>query len=94
MEKQKIVKSAQNDQDVIAFAQNEQEALVQVYFVRNGKLIGREHFRMEHIEDQNAEEIMTAFVKQFYSGTPIYPQGTDITEQSDRSPYYRNLAIG
>ncbi len=74
MEKQKIVKSAQNDQDVIAFAQNEQEALVQVYFVRNGKLIGREHFRMEHIEDQNAEEIMTAFVKQFYSGTPFIPK--------------------
>ncbi len=74
MEKQKIVKSAQNDQDVIAFAKNEQEALVQVYFVRNGKLIGREHFRMENIEEQNGEEIMTAFVKQFYSGTPFIPK--------------------
>ncbi len=74
MERQKIVKAANEDQDIIAFAANETEALIQVFFVRNGKLIGREHFRMEHIEDQNSEEIMTAFVKQFYSGTPFIPK--------------------
>lgn len=74
MERQKIVKAANEDQDIIAFAANEVEALIQVYFVRNGKLIGREHFRMEHIEDQSRSEIMTAFVKQFYSGTPFIPR--------------------
>lgn len=74
MERQKIVKANNEEQDIIAFASNENEALVQVYFVRNGKLMGREHFRMDHIEDQSVEEIMTAFVKQFYSGTPFIPK--------------------
>lgn len=74
MERQKIVKAAKEDQDVIAFASNDKEALIQVYFVRNGKLIGREHFRMDHVEEQNAEDIMTSFVKQFYSGTPFIPK--------------------
>lgn len=74
MERQKIVKATNEDQDIIAFAANENEALIQVYFVRNGKLIGREHFRMEHIEEQSNQEIMTAFVKQFYSGTPFIPK--------------------
>jgi excinuclease ABC subunit C len=74
MERQKIVKAIDEDQDIIAFASNETEALIQVYFVRNGKLIGREHFRMEQIEDLTHPEIMTAFVKQFYSGTPFIPK--------------------
>jgi len=74
MERQKIVRATNEDQDIIAFATNDTEALIQVYFVRNGKLIGREHFRMEQIEEQSNEEIMTAFVKQFYSGTPFIPK--------------------
>lgn len=74
MERQKIVQASKDDQDVIAFAKNEAEALIQVYFVRNGKLIGREHFRMENIDEQNNEEILSAFVKQFYSGTPFIPR--------------------
>lgn len=74
MERQKIVKATNEDQDIIAFASNDTEALIQVYFVRNGKLIGREHFRMEQIEEQSNGEIMTAFVKQFYSGTPFIPK--------------------
>lgn len=74
MERQKIVKTTNEDQDVIAFASNDSEALIQVYFVRNGKLVGREHFRMEQIEEQSNSEIMTAFVKQFYSGTPFIPR--------------------
>ena len=74
MERQKIVKATNEDQDIIAFAANDTEALIQVYFVRNGKLIGREHFRMEQIEDQSNGEIITAFVKQFYSGTPFIPK--------------------
>ncbi len=74
MEKQKIVKADENDQDIIAFAQNDQEALVQVYFIRHGKLSGREHFRMEHTEGQDGHVILTAFVKQFYAGTPLIPR--------------------
>ncbi len=73
-ERQKIVKTANEDQDIVAFATNETEALIQVFFVRNGKLIGREHFRMENIEEQSSEDIITAFVKQFYAGTPYIPR--------------------
>jgi len=74
MERQKIEKAANEDQDIIAYAANENEALVQIYFVRIGKLVGREHFRMDHIEEQSPSEILTAFVKQFYSGTPFIPK--------------------
>jgi len=90
MERQKIVKATNEDQDIIAFASNESEALVQVYFVRNGKLIGREHFRMEHIEDQSGSEIMTAFVKQFYSGTPFIPKELILQEHLSEAKIIEN----
>lgn len=90
MERQKIVKATNEDQDIIAFASNETEALVQVYFVRNGKLIGREHFRMEHIEDQTGSEIMTAFVKQFYSGTPFIPKELILQEHLSEAKIIEN----
>jgi excinuclease ABC subunit C len=90
MERQKIVKAANEDQDIIAFAANEIDALIQVYFVRNGKLIGREHFRMEHIEDQSKAEIMTAFVKQFYSGTPFIPKELILQEHLTEAKIIEN----
>lgn len=90
MERQKIVKATNDDQDIIAFASNDKDALVQVYFVRNGKLIGREHFRMEHIEDQSGSEIMTAFVKQFYSGTPFIPKELILQEHLSEAKIIEN----
>ncbi|PKM51310.1 MAG: excinuclease ABC subunit C [Firmicutes bacterium HGW-Firmicutes-7] len=73
-QKQKIINASMEDQDVIAFAKIEQEALVQIYFVRNGKMIGREHFHLNDVEDLSGTEILTTFVKQFYSGTPFIPK--------------------
>ncbi|NDL67220.1 excinuclease ABC subunit UvrC [Anaerotalea alkaliphila] len=85
MEKQKIVHAAMEDQDVVAFAREEGEALVQVYFIRNGKMVGREHFRMEHVEGQSGQDIVTAFVKQFYSGTPYIPKELVLQEDMDEA---------
>lgn len=72
--KQKITSSNLEDKDIIALAMDEEDAVIQVFFVRDGKLIGREHFYMTRITDQTNEEILTEFIKQFYSGTPFIPK--------------------
>ncbi|PKM95129.1 MAG: excinuclease ABC subunit C [Firmicutes bacterium HGW-Firmicutes-1] len=84
-QKQKIINSAMEDQDVIAFAKIEQEALVQVYFIRNGKMIGREHFHLNDVEDLSGTEIITTFVKQFYSGTPFIPKELILQEELEEA---------
>lgn len=82
-QKQKIASASMEDQDVIAFAKEDKEALVQVFFIRNGKMIGREHFHLNGIEDLSNKEIMTIFVKQFYSGTPFIPRELILQEEID-----------
>ncbi|GMQ57556.1 excinuclease ABC subunit UvrC [Vallitalea sediminicola] len=83
--KQKIINASMEDQDVIAFAKAHDEALVQVYFVRNGKLIGREHFHLDGVEELHRREVMTEFVKQFYSGTPFIPKQIILQEEIDEA---------
>lgn len=83
--KQKIINASMEDQDVIAFAKAHDEALVQVYFVRNGKLIGREHFHIDGVEELQRREVMTEFVKQFYSGTPFIPKEVILQEDIDEA---------
>lgn len=73
-EKQKITSSQMEDRDIIAFARADDEAVVQVFFVRNGKLIGREHFYVTGVASDTRSEVMTAFIKQFYAGTPFIPK--------------------
>lgn len=73
-QKQKITDSEGEDRDVIALAKDEQDAVVQVFFVRNGKLIGREHFYMTNVAEETEGQILTSFVKQFYAGTPFIPK--------------------
>ena len=74
-EKQKITDTDdQEDRDVIAMAQDEKDTVVSVFFVRDGKLTGRDHFHMENTEHTPAEEVLTDFVKQFYAGTPFIPK--------------------
>src|SRR5690554_3046924 len=73
-EKQKMVSTSSVDQDVIAIAKGIEEVCVQVFFVRGGKLIGREHFMLDGIEDMERKEVITQFVKQFYGGTPFIPK--------------------
>ena len=80
-QKQKIEDSAQNDKDIIALAQDEKDAVVQVFFVRNGRMTGREHFYMTHIEEETKAAILGSFVKQFYAGTPFIPNEIMLSEE-------------
>ncbi len=73
-QKQKITDSAGEDKDVIALYREESEAVVQVFFVRDGKLIGREHYYMTHVSEGGKAEVLENFVKQFYAGTPFIPR--------------------
>ena len=74
MQKQKITDHSMEDRDIIAVAKDEEDAVVQVYFVREGKIVGREHFFMRVRGEGNSDaEIVTEFIKQFYSGTPLLP---------------------
>lgn len=73
VEKQKVVTTEQMDSDVIAFARDERTACVQVFFVRAGKLIGREYFVLEGTEEAADVDVMTQFVEQFYSEAAYVP---------------------
>ena len=73
-QKQKITEGVGEDKDILALYQDETEAVVQVFFVRDGKLIGREHYYMTHVPENNKPAILQDFVKQFYAGTPFIPK--------------------
>ena len=73
VEKQKVISTEQVDSDVIAFARSNGEACVQVFFVRAGKLIGREYFVLEGTEDESNTQIVEQFVKQFYDEAAYVP---------------------
>ncbi len=82
-QKQKITDSDGEDKDIIALAKDESDAVVQVFFVRDGKLIGREHFYMTHVAGCDNAQILLDFVKQFYAGTPYIPKELMLQEQID-----------
>ncbi|MEG2349402.1 MAG: excinuclease ABC subunit UvrC, partial [Hungatella sp.] len=73
-QKQKITSSSIEDRDIIAMAKDETDAVVQVFFMREGKLIGREHFHVAIAIAEDNQQILTSFVKQFYAGTPFVPK--------------------
>ena len=73
-QKQKITHTDGEDKDIIALANDDTDAVVQVFFVRDGKLIGRDHFHVRVGTEDDINSILTNFVKQFYSGTPFIPR--------------------
>lgn len=73
-QKQKITSQSMEDRDIIAMAKAGEDAVVQVFFVREGKLIGRDHFRLSVAMDEEKGAVLTSFVKQFYAGTPFIPR--------------------
>lgn len=73
-QKQKITDSDGENKDYIALARNERDVIIQVFFVREGKLIGREHFYMKQAIHDTDGEILQTFIKQFYAGTPFIPR--------------------
>ena len=80
-QKQKITSQSMEDRDTIAMAKDERDAVVQVFFVRDGKLIGREHFHMNLTGSESKAEILNSFVKQFYAGTPFVPHEIWVQEE-------------
>lgn len=73
-QKQKITHTDGEDKDIIALAADERDAVVQVFFIRDGKLIGRDHFYVKIGNEGTKSQILTTFIKQFYSGTPFIPK--------------------
>ena len=73
-QKQKISNSDGEDKDIIAMASDKEDAVVQVFFVREGRLIGRDHFYLRIAPEEKPAEILGSFVKQFYAGTPFIPK--------------------
>ena len=85
-ERQKITGSSGEDKDVIAVAMDENDAIVQVFFIRDGRLIGRDHFYLQVASNNTGEEILSTFVKQFYAGTPFIPKELMVQyDMDDRS---------
>ncbi|MCD8046406.1 MAG: excinuclease ABC subunit UvrC [Clostridiales bacterium] len=73
-QKQKITSSDGEDRDIIALAMDDRDAVVQVFFVRQGKLIGREHFHVTIGAEDTPREVMSTFIRQYYAGTPFIPR--------------------
>lgn len=80
-QKQKITDTAGNDRDIIAMASEGEDAVVQVFFIRSGRLIGRDHFYLKIAENDTESEILSSFIKQFYAGTPYIPAELMLPEE-------------
>ncbi len=72
-QKQKITDSSGEDRDVLAVASGEEDAVVQVFFIRGGRLIGRDHFYLRISKGESRGSILDSFIKQYYAGTPYIP---------------------
>jgi len=98
VERQRVISPELTDQDVIAMARMDGSACVQVFFIRQGKLIGREYFVLEGAEGEDLPELMTSFVKQFYDSAPFVPPEillqTDIEEAQIIAAWLRSKRGG
>ena len=79
--KQSVLSSSMEDQDIIAYARSENDSLIQVYFVRTGKLVGREHFLLEETADVEIKQLIYDFLLQFYADAAFIPR--EVLLQSD-----------
>lgn len=73
-QKQKITSFDGEDRDIIVLAMDDRDAVVQVFFVRQGRLIGREHFHLTIGAEDTPREVMSVFIRQYYAGTPFIPR--------------------
>ena len=80
-QKQKITDTAGDDRDILAVAVEDDDAVVQVFFIRGGRLIGRDHFYLKIAKGETEKEILSSFVKQFYAGTPYIPSELMLPEE-------------
>ncbi len=80
-QKQKMTDTGGEDRDILALAADREDAVVQVFFVRGGRLIGRDHFYLKLAGGEGTKEILSSFVKQFYAGTPYIPSQLMLPEE-------------
>lgn len=85
-QKQKITADDGTDRDVIACASDGTDAVVQVFFIRDGKLLGRDHFHMSVAQGDTRSEIISQFMKQYYGGTPYIPNVIMLQEEIEDAP--------
>ena len=84
MEKQKITASDGEDKDIIAVATDGEDAVVQIFFIRNGKMIGRDHFFLNVKIEEKKSDVIEAFLQQFYAGTPVIPKEVYVQEELEQ----------
>lgn len=89
VERQKVISSDYVDSDVVAMARADGEACIQVFFIRGGKLIGREYFLMEGTEDAPDASVLTEFLKQFYDQTPTVPPQVLLPQEVEEAQIIR-----
>ena len=80
-QKQKITDSSGEDRDILAVAKDAEDAVVQVFFIRGGRLIGRDHFFLRNAAEDSKSAILESFIKQFYAGTPFIPSELMLQEE-------------
>ncbi len=80
-EKQKVSNISENDIDVIGLARSDTRVCIEIFFVRKSKMIGREHFFLDDLADEESKEILSSFIKQYYMGRPILPNKIMIREE-------------
>ena len=85
-QKQKITNTDGEDKDIIALASDDRDAVVQVFFIRSGKIIGRDHFHVRVGSEESTGDILVNFVKQYYSGTPFVPREIMLQEAIEDIP--------
>lgn len=87
-EKQKITNTTLGDCDVAAFVRANNEGLAQMFFIRGGKMTGREQYQLYAVEGLTRSEVMTEFMKQFYSGTAFVPKEILLQEEIEEKELY------
>ncbi|MDY3817498.1 MAG: excinuclease ABC subunit UvrC [Lachnospiraceae bacterium] len=73
-QRQKITHADGEDRDILALARDERDAVVQIFFVREGRMIGRDHFYLHIVNEDTIDQLLSSFIKQFYAGTPYIPR--------------------
>ncbi|UYN92911.1 MAG: excinuclease ABC subunit UvrC [Anaerolineales bacterium] len=89
VERQKVISTDYVDSDVIAMARSEREACVQVFFIRGGKLIGREYFMMENTADSPDADVMAEFIKQYYDQAASVPPEVLLPQEVEEAQVIR-----
>ncbi len=82
-EKQKVSNITENDIDVIGIARNNIEVCIEIFFVRKTKMVGREHYFFDNLNDEDDNQILSEFVKQYYIGNVMVPNKIMLREEID-----------